>query len=373
MFPILPMLDAIRRSQRVMTIMLPLVIAGCSSIGPASVPRDRTDYLNALSTSWKVQTLSNVVHIRYGDAPSFLDVSSIVSAYTLDTNVSVGITSNDLSLPASNLLPYSSTVVGAGVRYGDRPTISYVPLGGEKLTKRLIRPIPPAGIFELIQAGQAADLVLQVTVRSLNGIKNQHVSGGVLEPADPEFYPLLDAFRRLQIAGRMSVRTEKRGGEEVGVVTIIEGKTPTANQDVKFVRDTLRVKPGKNGDLTIMFAPVPRGADELAVLSRSMGEILIDLAMGIEVPPEHVAAGRTIPTARAIASVNPLERPLVRIRSGSSAPENAFVAVHYRSTWYWIDDNDFESKRGFTLLLIFTSLAETGVFTQIPALTLPVR
>ncbi|MFI4999183.1 MAG: hypothetical protein ACHQK9_04830 [Reyranellales bacterium] len=373
MFPILPMLDAFRRSQRVVTIVLPLAIAACSSIGPATVPRDRTDYLNALSTSWKVQTLSNVVHIRYGDTPSFLDVSSIVSAYTLDANVSVGVTVNSVSVPASTVLPYSTTVLGAGATYGDRPTISYSPLSGEKLTKRLIRPIPPAGIFELIQAGEAADVVLSFTVRSLNGIKNQSVSGGVLEPADPEFYPLLDALRRLQIAGRLSVRTEKRGGEEVGIVTIIEGRTPAVNQDVRFVRDTLRVRPGKDGDLTIVFAPGPRNGNELAVLSRSMGDILIDLAMGIDVPPEHVAAGRTIPTVRSAASANPRARPLVRIRAGSSAPANAYAAVQYRNTWYWIDDNDFDSKRTFTLLLIFTSLAETGVVTQIPTLTLPVR
>jgi hypothetical protein len=368
-----PMLDAFRGPRRGAAIVLSLAIAGCSSIGPATVPRDRTDYLNALSTSWKAQTLSNVVHIRYGDTPSFLDVSSIVSAYTLETNATAGVTLNSMSLPASTVLPYSATVLGAGATYGDRPTISYAPLSGEKLTKRLIRPIPPAGIFELIQAGQAADIVLQVTVRSLNGIKNQSVSGGVLEPADPEFYPLLDAFRRLQIAGRLSVRTEKRGGEEVGVVTIIEGRTPTVNQDVKFVRDTLRVRPGKDGDLTIVFAPAPRAANELAVLSRSMGDILIDLAMGIDVPPEHVAEGRTIATARPIASANPRERPLVRIHSGSSAPANAFAVIQYRGSWYWIDDNDFESKRSFTLLLIFTSLAETGVVTQIPTLTLPVR
>ena len=104
-----------------------------------------------------------------------------------------------------------------------------------------------------------------------------------------------------------------------------------------------------------------------------MGDILIDLAMGIDVPPEHVTEGRTIPTARALASANPRERPLVTIRSGSSAPSNAFAAVQYRGTWYWIDDNDFASKRSFTLLLIFMSLAETGVVAQIPALTLPVR
>ncbi|MBL0897166.1 MAG: hypothetical protein IBJ17_00510 [Reyranella sp.] len=355
------------------TLVLLAATAGCSSIGPSSVPRDRSDYLKALATSWKTQMLSNVVNIRYGEPPSFLDVASIVSSYSLDTNVSIGVTSNTLSTAASSQLPWSATVVGAGASYQDRPTISYTPLIGDRFTKRLIRPIPPAGIFELIQSGLPADVVLQMTVRSLNGIKNQGISGGTLEPADPEFYPLLDALRRLQNAGRLSVRTEKRGTEEVGVLTVVEGRTPEVARDFNFVRDTLRARPDKDGDLLIVFAPTPRSGRELAVLSRSMGDILLDLAWGIDVPAEHVASGRTLPTVRVNSSTSPRDRPMVKIDSGTAPPANAFAAVEYGNTWYWIDDNDFNSKRSFTLMMIFTALAETGVVPQVPALTLPVR
>ena len=369
----LQMFGVLRRTPLLGTIMLLPAIAGCSSIGPSTVPRDRADYLKALSTSWKTQTLSNVVHIRYGDTPSFLDIASIVSAYTLDANVSVGGTSANLSTAASGVHPWSTGVFGAGASYQDRPTISYAPLSGDRFTKRLIRPIPPVGIFELIQSGHPADIVLQMTVRSLNGIKNQGISGDVLEPADPEFYPLLDALRRLQNARRLSVRTEKRGAEEVGIISVVEGKTPEVARDLKFVRDTLRVRPAKDGELTIIFAPAPRVGNELAVLSRSMGDILIDLAMGIEVPSAHVAAGRTLPTVWVNTSPNPRDRPMVRIHSGTAPPANAFAAVEYGNTWYWIDDNDYASKRSFTLLMIFTSLAETGVVPQVPALTRPVR
>ncbi len=361
------------RALRCATLALLLPVAGCSSIGPGSLPRDRGDYLSALSTSWKEQTLHNVVKIRYGDAPAFIDVASVVSSYALRGDVTAGYTSNSLSALGPNQLPWNTAVVSAGVHYQDTPTISYSPLSGDRFTKRLIRPIPPVGIFELIQAGNPADTVLQITVRSLNGIRNQGTSGGQAEPADPRFYALLDAFRRLQIAGRLSVRTEKLNNEEVGIFVITDGLFPQDIQDVKFVRDTLGVKPGKNGDIVIIFGAQQRNPNELAVLSRSMGDILIDLAMDIDVPATHVADGRTIPTVRSLTAPNPRERPMVKILSGSNPPAGAFVAVRYRGTSYWIDDDDYTSKRTFTLLMIFTSLAETGVVPQVPTLTLPVR
>lgn len=354
-------------------LVLSAIIAGCSSIGPSTVPRDRGNYLAALSSSWKEQTLSNVIHIRYGDAPAFVDISSIVSSYVLQGDVSAGLNVNSHTTSPANAVPWNTSLFGAGGSYQDRPTISYTPLGGEKFTKRLIRPIPPLGIFELIQAGNAADTVLQITVRSLNGIRNQGTSGGEFVPADPRFYQLFDAFRRLQIAGRLSVRSEKHGTEEVGIFIISEALTPQEAQDVKYVRDTLRLKAGKDGELMIVFGAHQRAGNELAVLSRSMGDILIDLAMDVEVPPEHIAEGRTVPTVRSATAENPRDRPMVRIHSGASAPSRAFASVRYDNTSYWIDDNDYASKRTFTLLMIFTSLAETGVVPQIPSLTLPVR
>jgi hypothetical protein len=352
---------------------LTLAACGCSSIGPGTVPRDRMDYLGSLTTSWKQQTLSNVVSLRYGDAPSFIDVSSIVSSYVLEADARAGVTSNAVSSAGTAQLPWTATTVGAGLTYSDRPTISYTPLSGEKLTRRLIRPIPPVGIFELIQAGNPADAILQIAVRSLNGIRNQRVLGGVLEPADPEFYRLIDAFRRLQSDGHLTVRTEKRNNEEVGIFVISEGRRPQAVQDAKYVRDTLKLKPGKDGELTIVFGAHQRTGSELAVLSRSVSDILIDLAMGIDVPGRHVAAGRTVPTVRSSDAQDPRDRPLVRIHSGPNAPARAYAAVSYGDSTYWIDDDDFSSKRTFTLLMVFMALAETGVTPQIPTLTLPVR
>ena len=66
------------RSPLILFVFLALAV-GCAHVPPANVTRDRFDYGEALGESWKRQTLMNVVRIRYADAPTFLDVSSVRS------------------------------------------------------------------------------------------------------------------------------------------------------------------------------------------------------------------------------------------------------------------------------------------------------
>ena len=129
-----------------------LAFTGCAHIGPKTIPVDRFDYSTAVADSWKQQTLLNIVKMRYMDLPVFVDVSSIVSGYSLQTGVSVGGT-----VSSSKAVQGDFATAGAQAIYTDRPTITYTPLTGEKFLHGLLAPIDPKNIFFMLQSGYAAD------------------------------------------------------------------------------------------------------------------------------------------------------------------------------------------------------------------------
>lgn len=360
-FPISP-------PQIIWLLVLVLGMSGCASIGPATVSRDRVDYIAAVSESWKEQTLLNIVRMRYGDAPTFVDVSSVISAYSLQGQLLAG---GQLSSDLTNTIPSRLFNLGGSATYIDRPTITYTPVTGDRFARSLLRPIPPNAIFELIQVGYPADAILQMTTRAINGVYNRSTLAQQVREADPQFYPVLDALRRLQLSGAISVRLERRGGNETGVVILSAERGTEVDRDLLFLRRALGISPGKNGEISLTFGALPRTRNEIALLSRSMLGILLEIASGIEVPRSHVQEGRTAPAARVAHAQEQRDRPMIHIMSGPTEPQRPFATVRYRNTAYWVSDDDLASKRVFTFLMMFFSLAETGVMPQAPVLTIP--
>ncbi len=347
-------------------VLVPFV-AACGAIGPASVTRDRTDYTDAVATSWKEQTLTNIVRLRYNDAPVFLDVSSLISQYQLEAQANAAGTMFTGSPPTSN-----SVTLGAAGRYIERPTVTYTPVQGEKFTRSLLRPIPPPALFQLVQAGYPIDLVFQLTVRSVNGVYNRSSRAGMSREPDPGFYQLLDALRRLQLSESVGFRVEKRGADDAAIVMLRRSARTETDRDTGFVREALGLDPDAQ-ELALTFGAIPRNNREIAMLSRSMFEILLELGAGIDAPKEHVRDGRTTANVAMRPDLHPRDQPMVRIASGLDRPEAAFAAVHYRDRWFWIDDREFRSKGAFTFLMLLFQLSETGVAPQAPLVTIPLN
>jgi hypothetical protein len=336
-----------------------LLFAGCSSIGPTTLTRDRFDYIGAVAESWKSQMLLNMVKLRYSDTPVFLDIGQIVSGYTIQSTFSAaGSIFNTSSVVPG--VPNSSIGLGAQGQFTDRPTITYSPLVGERFARSFMAPIPPAAILSLIQAGNPADIVLRLTVNVVNGIRNH--SGGDLRarPADPEFYVLLERLRRIQRSGAVAMRVRRVEREEPAVFMIFSQKVdPSIAEDLRAVQQMLGLDPHST-EFRVVYSSVAANDKEIAILSRSILEILVDLSSFITVPEAHIADNRVGPTGEPEVGPSGSIRPLIQISSSREQPANAFVAVPYQDYWFWIDNRDPLSKRLFSFLFFIFTLVETG-------------
>jgi hypothetical protein len=119
--------------------------------------------------------------------------------------------------------------------------------------------------------------------------------------------------------------------------------------------------------------PTRGAADaEIAILTRSILQVMIDLASQIDVPAADIAEDRVYSPQRTVEQER-MFPPLVTVRTGVSAPEGAYVAVRYRDQWFWIDDRDQQSKRVLTFLMMAFSLTEGVPAQAAPVVTIPAR
>ena len=184
---------------RVLGVLPLLATAGCLHVPAGRVTMDRMDYGQVIAESWKRQTLLNVVRLRYADAPVFLDVASVINTYSLSGTLSAGGS-------VSNGQLGDAVQAGAGGAWSNTPTVTYQPLMGDRFTKSLLQPIPPAAVMQLMQGGWPTELVLKTVVRSINGLRNDSLGVG----GDPGFLEIVGLLSRIQRAGGMGNRVEAR-------------------------------------------------------------------------------------------------------------------------------------------------------------------
>lgn len=331
--------------------------SGCTSIGSRSLSPDRLGYIQDLSESWKQQMLLNIVRLRYFDPPMFLDVTSIINQYGLENQVNANAA---LTWPMPDTAGRSAGISGYS-RYSDKPTITYVPLSGQKFTKSLLTPISPVAVVTLIQNGWPIDMVFSLMVKTVNGVNNGAKLGVDATVNNADFQNLVQAMRTIQLAGVSDIRLEK-AGETEAVVFVISDTVDKEKyrEQTETIRTILKLKPGAD-KYKIVFGTLPRDDEEIALMTRSMMEMMIQIAASADVPAQHVAEKRVKETMPFFS-----ERWATQIHSSRDKPKDAFTAIQYADHWFWIDNMDISSKRNFALLMIFMSLTESEQKTGAP-------
>ena len=311
--------------------------------------------------------LLNIVKTRYLDLPIYLDVGQIVSGYTLERSASIGGGIYDYGSPAS---PGNNLTLGGAVRFADSPTITYTPLTGEKFLESFLAPVEPGKVFALIQAGYAADFILELSVDSLNGLRNRPVTLGSKHHADPEFYKAIALIRELQDTAAIGLRVERATNSQPSTVVFFRADKlgPETQARISELRNTLGLAAGQSA-FKLVSSPLRGAEGELAVNSRSLSQMMTALALNVEVPAKHLERKLAPPMSERLSD----HEPLLRVRSGPKEPDGAFVSVPYEGQWFWIDNDDWRSKRTFSSILFLFTVANAGSSHSLPTLTIPTR
>jgi hypothetical protein len=341
---------------------------GCQHYGPHSIVADRLPYNEAIATSWKEQTLLNIVKLRYLDTPFFVDVPQITSGYTIQAGAAANPGVFPPVNPSASFAKQLGLVLSLQGSYQDRPTISYQPQTGSQFVRNLTQPINPGSVLFLLQSGYPADVVFGLTVETVNGVDNRSVSGAQLRAEDPEFAKVVQTIRKAQIAGHVGIRVEQDKEKKDAVAFFFRDKgkiDPHLAQELVEVRRILGLHPDRL-DFRVVFGASAKDSTEIAILSRSVLRILSELSTYVDVPAHHLAEGR----APNFGLLDPGPTPPLHVLSGPTRPHDPFAAVCYEGQWFWIEKSDAQSKRTMAYLLVLLALSETGTKESLPVITI---
>jgi hypothetical protein len=340
-------------------VVLLLPLAGCLNVGPNTIVQDRFKYNQAIRDSWEEQMLTNMVAIRYGESPVFLNVSSVIAQYGLETTARLGAGVN------SSFIGDDTIQGNAGAVWSERPTITYTPVEGHDFAVNLLTPIQPSEVFALIEAGWNAERSLRLLLKTINGIS---AYDPVARTPNGDFFAILDAFKDLQDEEALGIRRET---SEERTRTFLYLRDVATNRRIENALDVFEQKLGlarEGEDVEVVFGPYFKDGQTIAMQTMSIMDILTESSAYILVPEVHVAEGRT--RANRITGEDGSSRPLLRVLSAKKKPEDALVSVRSRDHWYYIDDRDIDSKKAFSFLMIIMQLTSAQQENKGPAVTI---
>jgi hypothetical protein len=343
-----------------------LLLPACNAIGPRQIQFDQFDYNQAIARSTNEQMLLNLVRLRYGEAPTFLALNSVLTQYVYSGGVGVAGASG-----ASLGEPQHTVGGSADIRYIERPTMTYSPLTGQAFAAQMTTPVPAELVFSLVQSGWPPDQLLRMCLQRVNSLQD---FGFV--PAAPS--EAIEGQGSLERAIKLLIELSKREAVEVVAtrddpasrqIVFNEHPDPETKQLIDELKGVVGL-PRDRSAFRITRRIVGREPDEVTVRVRSLLEMMGFLCLGVEVPPQHLDEDRAI-RIHGGGSEEDAPRVPLRIRSQAGPPPDAFVAVKYADQWFYISRSDHPSKQAFGLLAYLFQMQAPQVQGAGPLLTVP--
>lgn len=349
-----------------------LLLSACqSTFGPSGLNNTHPAYNQAIINTLNQQMLLNLVRLKYRDEPYFLTISSVTAS--LNFTGSLGVNSELDLAPGGNVISPQ-----IGISYRDIPTISYQPLHGEDFLKSVLSPIPLESLLVMSQSGWDIRRIFGLCVERINDIHNAPTASGPTPQTEPEyreFNTLLHLFKEFRHKGRIEIGASPF--DEKKLVVLFE--SPQQHQQLMdSMAGLLKFDSHENrsyAEITNNFLTTEK--NKIAMRTRSIASILFYLSHSIEVPKAHVDEGLvTVTESNKGVPFDWSKTPagkFLNIKVSEDYPDKAFLAVPYRNHWFYISDNDLNSKSTFLLLTQLFDLQAGQTNYSPPTLTLPVR
>lgn len=348
-------------------------IAGCQNLGPTSVRAGMPEYNAAiLETSDEIMML-NFVRMRYSESPYFMEVTNVFTSPSFTASAQAGVVGGSGVSTAGD--------ASAELTYSESPTIVYTPVGGEQFATRLMEPVGLRTIGLLSQGGWNIDRLLRLCVQRINGVWNAEIATG---PVRAKPIPEYETFRRVA-----EIIHELETTKELVFFYDKIHQGPRLDRPIEFsIDDEARKRPRvqqmfvdleldpKAESYFITDEPHVPGDRNVEIVTRPLMATMFYLSKGVVVPERDLEASAVNVTVDEHGE--PFDWGLVtgdlfRIESSGSRPDSAFRAVRYRNSWFYIRDDDTESKDTFMLFGSLLSLRAGESPKSSTALTLPVR
>ncbi|MDR0418462.1 MAG: hypothetical protein LBH08_03455 [Puniceicoccales bacterium] len=322
-----------------------LLLGGCNSTGPDSVKKVHYEYNDAITKTGNEQLLLNLVRMKYRDNINVLDIGNILDNSKSTMRFGVNGTKIGLDKNAGHI---DFGPFGYGETF-QNPTITYVPLRGEQYTQRMISPIPVGIIVMLIEGGWSLKRVFSLCVERIGHLDNASTASGPTPTEKPDYESFSEAVELIDILHKQN---QLLIGLENRDVVVWKFKN-SDSQSQKF-KSLLNIDPSSS-EFRFFSNSLDVNAN-LTIRTRSAMEVLFYLSHAVYVPQKDIDAGLVTVTKDDTGEIFDWHKDLtgewinIHCCEERERPQNAYVSVFYRGTWFYIRDNDLNSKSTFMLL-----------------------
>ncbi len=354
-------------------IILSLLLPACqSNFGPDALNNTHYAYNQSIVNTLNQQMLLNLVRLKYRDEAYFLKINSVTESLTFGSSIGIG-SELDLGVGGNLIKP------SLGITYSDRPTISYQPLQGEDFLKSVLSPISLESLLVMTQSGWSIKRIFGLCVERINNLYNAPSASGPtpeLEPRFKKFNQMLSIFKLLQRQGDMEIGPSTNKDNSLMIqFEAIDNNRSAMNELSQLLNFTPTITNELRVNISTNFlSPI---ANELTIRTRSISSVLFYLAQSVATPKEHFKAGLITVTKNTNGEVFDWSKTpagaIFNVKVSKSYPDNAFLTIPYRGYWFYINDNDLQSKSTFMLLMQLFNLQSGKPNFTAPTLTLPVR